>query len=138
MARLGGLEDILWGYVKKQNLWGGDVKKTEILRGYQNISRHEKNYFLSMLPLVGGSPYSRGLLLLAGSRGYGETEQSIGERRGFPICKTSPICRQVWLLFTKFFTILQYLICANWRYHVSEHSAISLRGSDRIPIPSGL
>ena len=30
----------------------------------------EKNYFLSMLPLVGGSPYSRGLLLVVGSRGY--------------------------------------------------------------------
>ena len=29
----------------------------------------EKNYFLSMLPLVGGSFYSRGLLPLVGSRG---------------------------------------------------------------------
>ena len=83
------------GVRKKTEPLGGGRKKTEILRGYQSISRHEKNYFLSMLPLVGGSPYSRGLLLLAGSRGYGETEQSIGERRGFPICKTSPICRQV-------------------------------------------
>ena len=46
-------------------------KKTEILGGYQNLSiGMEKNYFLSMLPLVGGSPYSRGLLLLVGSRGY--------------------------------------------------------------------
>ena len=46
-----------------------------------------------MLPLVGGSPYSRGLLLLVGSIGdtYGETEQSVGERRGFLICKTSTI-----------------------------------------------
>ena len=45
----------------------------------------EKNYFLSMLPLVGGSPYSRGLLLLVLSivDTYGETEQSVGERRGF-------------------------------------------------------
>ena len=55
---------------KKTEPLGGGRKKTEILRGYQNISRHGKNYFLSMLPLVGRSPYSRGLLLLAGSRGY--------------------------------------------------------------------
>ena len=47
----------LGGYVKKQ---GG----TKILVGM------EKNYFLSMLPLVGRSPFSRGLLLLVGSRGY--------------------------------------------------------------------
>ena len=55
----------------------------------------EKNYFLSMLPLVGGSPYSRGLLLLVGSRGYLRENRAvcIGERRGFLICKTSPICR---------------------------------------------
>ena len=49
----------------------------------------EKNYFLLMLSVVGGSPYSRGLSLL------GETEQSVGKRRGVLICKTSPICRQV-------------------------------------------
>ena len=45
-------------------------KKTEILRGTKILVGMEKNYFLSMLPLVEGSPYSRGLLLLVGSRGY--------------------------------------------------------------------
>ena len=46
-----------------------------------------------MLPLVEGSPYCRGLLLLIGSRGYlrgNVTEQCVGERGGFLICKTSP------------------------------------------------
>ena len=48
---------------------GGGVRKNpRNSRGYQNLSRHGK-YFLSMLPFVGGSPYSRGLLLLVGSRG---------------------------------------------------------------------
>ena len=66
------------GHVIKQNLWGVR-KKREILEGYQNLSRHGKKYFLSMLPLVGDT--------------YGETEQSVGEHRGFLICKTLPICR---------------------------------------------
>ena len=35
-----------------------------------------------MLPLVERSFYSRGLLLLVGSRGYGETEQSVGRNVG--------------------------------------------------------
>ena len=30
-------------------------------------------------------------------------------------------------LFTKSFTIVQYIFCATRRYHVSEHSAILLR-----------
>ena len=38
--------------------------------------------------------------------------------------KTWPICS----CLPKSFTILQYMFCASWRYHVSEHSAISLRG----------
>ena len=78
MARLGGLEDILGGggYVKKQNLWGVR-KKTEIPGGYQNLSRHGKNYFLSMLPLVEGSPCSRGLLLLVRSMGFLQGNRAI-------------------------------------------------------------
>ena len=61
LARLGGLKDIL----------GVVHKKTEILRGTKILVGMEKNYFLSMLPLVEGSPYSSGLLLLEGSRGTG-------------------------------------------------------------------
>ena len=81
LARLGGLEDILGGGLrKKTEPLGGYVRKLEILREYQNFSiGMEKNYFLSMLPLVGGSPYSRGLLLLVGSRGY--------PRGNRPICR---------------------------------------------------
>ena len=105
-VKLLGLREFRWakgfvgysggGTLKKQNLWGGVRKKTEILGGYQNLSKHGKNYFLSMLPLVGGSPHSRGLLLLVGSRGYLRGNRAIcrGTYRGFLICyKTSPICR---------------------------------------------
>ena len=79
------------GVLKKTEPLVGYVKKTEVLGGHQNLSRHGKNYFLSMLSLVGGSPYSRGLLLLVGSRGYLRGNRAIC--RGFLICKTSPICR---------------------------------------------
>ena len=80
MARLGGLEDIQGGGGrKKTEPQGGYVKITEILGGTKILVGMEKNYFLSMLPLVGDT--------------YVETEQSVGERRGFLICKTSPICR---------------------------------------------
>ena len=70
LARLGGLEDILGRYVKNRTSGGGVRKKAEILGGTKILVGMEKNYFLSMLPLVGGSSYSRGLLLLVGSRGY--------------------------------------------------------------------
>ena len=57
------------GYVK--NRTSGRVRKNRNSRGGTKILvGMEKNYFLSMLPLVGESSYSKGLLLLAGSRRY--------------------------------------------------------------------
>ena len=58
------------GYVKKQNLWGGYVKNRTSGGHVKNRNSRGVQKSLSMLPLVGGSPYSRGLLLLVGSRGY--------------------------------------------------------------------
>ena len=86
---------------KKQNLWGG-TQKTEILGGTKILVGMEKNYFLSMLPFVGRSPYSRGLLLLIGE----ETEQSVGERRGFLICKT--VCADKCDCVTSFYQVFHY------------------------------
>ena len=77
-----GVWRIFWegGGRKKNRTSGGVRKKTEILGGTKMLVGMEKNYFLSMLPLVGGSPYSRGLLPLVGSSWdtYGETDQSVG------------------------------------------------------------
>ena len=74
LARLGGLEDILGGgggvRKKTEPLGGGSTQKTEFLGGTKILVSMEKNYFLSMLPLVKRSPYSRELLPLVGSRGY--------------------------------------------------------------------
>ena len=82
LARLGGLEDISGGgdgVRKKQNLWVLRKKKQKFKGGTKILVGMKKNYFLSMLPLVGDT--------------YGEAEQSVGERRGFLTCKTSSICR---------------------------------------------
>ena len=64
---------------------GGVRKKTEILGGTKLLVGMEKNYFLSMLPLVGGSPYRRGILLLVGSMGYLRGNRAIcrGTKGGF-------------------------------------------------------
>ena len=65
-----GVWRIFWGWVRKKTEPLGVVrKKTQILGGTKILVGMEKNYFLSMLPLVGGSPYSRGLLVLVWSRG---------------------------------------------------------------------